>query len=124
MKTQDKARLIDLGRALAQWTTPDILAAMRCAARLHRADEMQCNGDAWQDGSGQWVDCNGKPCRNPYGRALATMQAIVARYPGWVWYHQTDPRGRSVYLISPECGAWITGRGFTVDQGYHSGVAL
>lgn len=119
------ARMIDLGRRLATWSTGDIMAALKCARKLHRADEAQCNGDAWQDDeTGAWRDRHGRPRRNPYGRALATLCDIVARYPGWVWYHQTDPRGCAVYLLSPEVLGEMEAQGVALEAGYTRGVAL
>lgn len=123
MNTRKIEEAMRLARALSGWSIPDTLLARKCAAKIHRADEMQCNGDAYEDDAGRWVDRDGRPCRNPYGRAHETLDSIVKTY-GWTWYHQSDPRGRSVYLLSPEVLREMEGRGVPVDQGYNMGVAL
>jgi len=115
--------MMNLARALPGWSIPDILTARKCAAKLHRADEAQCNGDAHQNDDGQWVDSHGRPCRNPYGRAQKTLDRLAASY-GWTWYHQSDPRGRSVYLLSPELLRDMKARGVDLNAGYSRGVAL
>jgi len=116
--------MMNLARALPGWSIPDILAARKAAGKIHRADEMQCNGDAWQDeDTGAWRDRHGRPCRNPYGRAQKTLDRLAASY-GWKWYHQSDPRGASVYLLSPEVLRDLEARGVALDAGYSRGVAL
>lgn len=123
MNTRKIEEAMNLARALSGWAIPDILTARKCAAKIHRADEMQCNGDAYEDDAGRWVDRNGRPCRNPYGRAHETLDYLVKIY-GWTWHHQSDPRGRSVYLLSPKLRRDLEARGVSVDQGYGWGVAL
>lgn len=123
MSTEHDQRMMNLARALPEWSIPDIILARKCAGKLHRADEMQCNGDAYLDDDERWVDSHGRPCRNPYGRAAKTLDTIAASY-GWTWYHQTDPRGRSVYLLSPEVLRDLEARGVALDAGYSRGVAL
>ena len=123
MNTRKIEEAMRLARALSEWSIPDILAARKCAAKLHRADEMQCNGDVHEDDAGRWTNSDGRPCRNPYGRARETLDFLAKTY-GWTWYHQSDPRGWSVYLLSPEVLREMEGRGVPVDQGYNRGVAL
>lgn len=123
MNTRKIEETMNLARALSGWAIPDILTARKCAAKIHRADEMQCNGDVYEDDAGRWIDRNERPCRNPYGRARETLDSIAKSY-GWTWHHQTDPRGRSVYLLSPELLREMEARGVAVDQGYNRGVAL
>lgn len=52
--------------------------------------------------------------------ALKRLQAIVAHYPDFVAYHQTDPRGCAVYLVRksdiPE--------GASIDSVYSRGIAV
>lgn len=123
MSTEHDQRMMNLARALPAWSIPDILLARKAAGKIHRADEAQRNGDAYQDDAGQWVDSHGRPCRNPYGRAPKTLDNITASY-GWTWHHQTDPRGASVYLLSPEVLRDMEARGVALDAGYSRGVAL
>jgi hypothetical protein len=123
MSTEHDQRMMTLARALPAWSIPDIILARKCAGKIHRADEAQCNGDAYQDDAGRWIDRHGRPCRNPYGRAETTLHKLTASY-GWTWHHQSDPRGRSVYLMSPELLRSMKARGVPVYHGYSQGVAL
>lgn len=123
MNTRKIEEAMRLARALSGWSIPDILAARKCAAKIHRADEMQCNGDAYEDDAGRWVDRNGRPCRNPYGRAHETLDFLTQTY-GWTWYHQSDPRGWSVYLLSPGVMASMKAQNYSVSSAYNMGVAL
>lgn len=123
MNTRKIEEAMRLSRALSGWSIPDILAARKAAAKIHRADEMQCNGDACEDDAGRWFDRNERPCRNPYGRARETLDSIAKSY-GWTWHHQTDPRGQSVYLLSPDLLRDLEARKMPVNQGYSRGVAL
>ena len=112
--------MMKLARILRDWAIPDILDAVKAAGKIHRADELVCNGCAYQTDDGQWVDLGNSPCRSPYGRAMATLDKIVARYPGFSWHHQGDPRGASVYILPP--GSVRDGE--TVEQAYMRGVPL
>jgi hypothetical protein len=124
MNTRKIEEAMRLARALPGWSIPDIILARKCAGKLHRADEAKCNGDAYlDDETGAWRDRHGRPCRNPYGRAAKTLDNITASY-GWTWHHQSDPRGRSVYLMSPELLRSMKARGVPVYHGYSQGVAL
>lgn len=124
MSNEHDQKMMTLARALPAWSIPDIILARKCAGKIHRADEAQCNGDAYlADETGAWRDRHGRPCRNPYGRAAKTLDNITAGY-GWTWYHQSDPRGASVYLLSLEAVLEMAARGVTLDQGYNRGVAL
>lgn len=122
MSTQRDERMMRLSRALPEWSIADILDAKKAAGKIHRADEMICNGCVWEvdDKEGEWSDRNGTPCRSPYGRAMATLDRIVARYPGFSWYHQSDPRGAAVYILAP--GAVRDGE--AVEAVYSRGVVL
>lgn len=123
MSTEHDQRMMNLARALPGWSIPDILLARKCAGKIHRADEMQCNGDAYLDDAGRWIDRHGRPTRNPYGRAAKTLDNITAGY-GWTWYHQRDPRGASVYLLSPEVLRDLEAWRVRPEAGYSRGVAL
>lgn len=121
MRTREE-RMMRLARVLPEWTIDDILAATKAAAKIHRADEMVCNGDVWEsdESPGTWYDRADAPRRSPYGRAMATLDRIVARYPGFSWYHQSDPRGAAVYILRP--GAVRDGE--AVEAVYTRGVPL
>jgi hypothetical protein len=94
----------------------DVLASMRRAARaLHRWSELECGTDA---GYLARDEATGRPFMHPAGRmlpggwyqptpysipdreksAVASLTRLIARFPGWAWYNQTDPRGAPVYL--------------------------
>jgi hypothetical protein len=124
MKTSQIAELIALSRRLPDWSPPDILLARKLALKIHRADEAQCNGTAWEDDAGEWRDARNRPTRNPYGRAIRTLDALVAQHAGWGWHHQRDPRGRAVYLIPPDLAAEMEARGLDVAEYYDKGVGL
>lgn len=103
----------DMERRHFPWLAPcDLVALRRCAMTLHRWAEAEC-GDGRRDVS--WCitrdDATGKPFREVHSRAgvqryavadrekgaLKRLAAICARY-GLHYYHQTDPRGASVYV--------------------------
>jgi len=93
-------------------------ALRRIEMTLHRWAERECNGEIERDGD----DGNGKPYAShaAWGGkhlayripdrergALARLGKIMAQHPGFVAYHQTDPRGCALYIvpadkISPE----------------------
>lgn len=52
--------------------------------------------------------------------ALKRLQAIVARYPGFGYYVQGDPRGCALYIIRPG----DVPEGASVDSCYSNGVAV
>ena len=52
--------------------------------------------------------------------ALKRLQAIVAHYPDFVAYHQTDPRGCAVYLVRKS----DVPEGTSIDSVYNRGIAV
>lgn len=52
--------------------------------------------------------------------ALKRLQAIVAQYPEFVAYHQTDPRGCAVYLVRKS----DVPEGTNIDSVYNRGIAV
>ena len=52
--------------------------------------------------------------------ALKRLQVIVAQYPEFVAYHQTDPRGCAVYVLRKD----DVPVGSSVDSVYNRGVAV
>jgi hypothetical protein len=52
--------------------------------------------------------------------ALRRLASIMARYPGFASYVQTDPRGNSLYILRPDD---LTG-GQPIDQIYSRGIGV
>ena len=52
--------------------------------------------------------------------ALKRLQAIVAQYPEFVAYHQTDPRGCAVFLVRKS----DVPEGTNIDSVYSRGIAV
>jgi hypothetical protein len=52
--------------------------------------------------------------------ALKRLQAIIAQYPEFVAYHQTDPRGCAVYLVRKS----DVPEGTDIDSVYSRGIAV
>lgn len=52
--------------------------------------------------------------------ALRRLDAIMAKYPGLVSYHQTDPRGASLYILrTADCIPFAS-----IDSYYNRGIAV
>ncbi len=68
---------------------------------------------------GQWRE-RIQPRRDTEKAALAKVDAIMANKPGFRAYHQTDPRGCSLYIIRP--GDIEAGE--NVHALYNRGIAL
>jgi hypothetical protein len=93
-------------RFIAQFPqlAPNISTLQRAARALSRWAEAECNGDVERDettgktyrareGERLWA------CRDMESGAIRTLDRIM-KAAGLHWYHQTDPRGLSVY-VSP-----------------------
>jgi len=130
---------------------PDADQLRRIAMTLHRWHEMEC-GDSNDYCSyslvrGRKVDSafeyddNGKPYLEMHRHsesktryepiadrekgALKRLAAIMARYPGFSYYVQGDPRGASLYILTPEHMERIRDiPGATLDAYYSRGVAV
>jgi hypothetical protein len=130
MKTERIVALTRLGIA-----PDDIDALRRIAGTLSRWAEQEC-GDSNDHAS--WAIERDEDTNIPYratyyhdGRtvrtriadretgALKRLAAIMERYPDLVAYHQTDPRGASVYLVPKER---LAGRDITTR--YTDGTAV
>ena len=118
----------------------DATALRRCAMTLHRWHELEC-GDgndycSWNierdEKTGkpfmrrQWVGKSGlwfnklHPIPDREKGALTRICKIMARYPNWAAYVQTDPRGAPLYIYRPEAL-----RGRSIDSCYNSiGIAV
>jgi hypothetical protein len=95
----------------------------RIAMTLSRWDEAECNGDIQRDETtNKPVRCyetkyDGKWTRRSYpipdreSGAIRRLNAICKEY-GLFFYHQTDPRGASLYLSKEE----INGNNYTQNS--------
>jgi hypothetical protein len=118
------ARLVKAG---ITWDDADALR--RIAMTLHRWAERECGDDHGCISRDEdtnipyWKSAWGRPRYRIPDRetgALKRLHAIMARYPGWVAYHQGDPRGAALYLIPPD----RVRPGQEVDRYYSDGIAV
>ena len=105
-------------------------ALRRISMTLQRWGEHECNGEIQRDEATNMPYWHyGRGTQGPFlttkiadkeKGALKRLQAIVAYYPDFVAYHQTDPRGCAVYLVRrsevPE--------GTSIDSVYNRGIAV
>lgn len=141
--TETLQRLVDAGISIV-----DAQVLWRISMTLHRWHELECgNGDdlsSWcivrghkrADGAFDYDD-EGKPYLERHyhrGEAKAHYQpvddrergahkrlaGIMARYPGFQAYVQTDPRGASLYILRPG----DLSDGVPIDQVYNRGIAV
>jgi hypothetical protein len=56
--------------------------------------------------------------------ARKRLDAIMARYPGFQSYVQGDPRGCSLYILTPDLMADIVRAMSSVDSMYNRGIAV
>jgi hypothetical protein len=104
---------------------------VRIERALHRWSEMECenergcierDGDAG-DGAPFWRSADGRHSHRIPDReagALRRLARVMELHPGLVAYHQGDPRGCALYILSkhdiPE--------GTAIDSIYSRGVAI
>ena len=98
------------------FSLPDILALGRHARAMHRWDELLCGtaqGHVERDettgacvfvsATCRYVDPHDPRARKSVpdrgANAWRKAQSIMARYPSMVAYHQTDPRGASLWIV-------------------------
>jgi hypothetical protein len=93
----------------------DAVALRKHAMTLHGWDE-QCCG--MSDASKSWCIVRDDETRAPFREvhphrgesfrepiadrerhAIRAIAKVMAEHPDWVWFHQTDPRGASLYII-------------------------
>ena len=103
MKRDVIETLIDLGIGYR-----DAKALVGISKALHRWDERECGDDL---GCIEWDEKEEKPSwrnaltgslfpiRNGLKSNLARLSQIMGNYPDLVPYHQTDPRGASLYIV-------------------------
>lgn len=82
----------------------DAIALRRLARRLHSWYERECSGTVERDPDGRVWGVNpdtGARWRTQDREtgAVRRVNAIMAKYPDLVAYHQTDPRGAPLYIL-------------------------
>lgn len=78
----------------------DVPELMRISRSLHRCDENACNGFA--DYAGNWDKAASVRNDKRTERLEKKAQAIADKYNA-IAYHQSDPRGASLYIV-PKLG--------------------
>jgi hypothetical protein len=71
----------------------DAMALQKISRRLHRLDERACDGFASDQDSER---------HDARVAAVKRQAEKIAGYYGYIAYHQSDPRGWSLYLVNPE----------------------
>lgn len=112
----------------------DALALRRIAMALHRWHELECGvegGGVERDevtGKVTWYNSyTGKRTAYPDRETpqLKRLAKLMAAYPGYAYYVQGDPRGASLYIITPEQEAKRRERGTDINACYSSyGIAV
>ena len=114
----------------------DAQALRRISMTLSRWGELECgDGNDYCSWSIERDEVTGKPYMVTYPHdgksrrrlvadrekgALKRLQAIVAQYPGFIAYHQTDPRGCAVYLVRKS----DVPEGADIASVYNRGIAV
>ena len=110
-------RMENYGHIISAGITPkDADELQRISRSLHRLDEKSCNG--YQTYGGEWDEAGEKKAEKREERIEAKGKAIAEKY-GFLFYHQSDPRGWSVYLVKPE-----ELNGYSLDSNYSRGLAI
>jgi hypothetical protein len=126
--TKDQAELMArLTRAGFTWDDANALRLI--SMTLHRWAERECGDEHGcisrdeETGKPFWESSWGgkpQPIADREAGALRRLKAIVAKYPGWQYYHQGDCRGASLYMLPPGS---VEPR-LSLDQYYTRGIAV
>ncbi len=101
--------LVEMGRA---GIIPEDARKLQAICRsLHRQDEIACN-----QGQDEGEEA--------YEERLEKKAAEIARQYHLTTYHQTDPRGWSLYLINAKIRREAKKAGYTIDQVYSRGLGV
>lgn len=98
----------------------EVLSLQSISRKLHAADERQCNGYA--DSRGNWDEGSGKRDEARVERLERDAKEIAEAH-GWAAYHQSDPRGWSLYMVRPQ-DLTIDGVSYKIDSVYSRGIAV
>lgn len=83
---------------------------------LHRLDEHSCNG--YQDWHGNWDEIAEKKAEQREIKLESKGTELAKKY-GFLFYHQSDPRGWSVYLVKPD----LLGE-YSINAVYDRGIGV
>ena len=109
----------------------DAIALRRISMQLHRWHEKECgidNGCVERDETTNktfWhnsITGRKYPVRDMETSALKRLGGIMARYPDFKPYVQTDPRGAALYILTPRNLEFIAGD--SLDSRYSIGIAV
>ena len=113
MKDREK----NLGELVKAGFSPDdAMTVQKLARRLHRIDENDCNG--YQDWKGNWDKAAEEKADRESERIEKRLSEMAQKY-GFLFYHQSDPRGWPVYFVKPES----LGE-YTIDAVYDRGPGV
>ena len=100
----------------------------RIEMTLHRWAERECNGEVERDEQTNktysvYQSMSGQDKRYPTADresgALKRLARIMSSHPGFVAYHQTDPRGCALYIVDKS-----SLNGSPIEQVYNRGLAV
>lgn len=127
-------RLADLYNRLhaAGFSYEEAATLRRIEMTLSRWSEHECNGNIQRDGEDgdgkpRWYSVNdmtgtvyrGAIIPDRERGALRRLAAIMGGHPEYLAYHQTDPRGCALYVVSKaDLG------GLPIDSCYNRGIAV
>jgi hypothetical protein len=126
----------------------DASALRRIAMTLHRWHELECGDDnghiafclsrghkvgntfEYDDAGKPYLECHPNSGAKTYYTplpdrergALKRLAEIMTRYPGFIYYVQTDPRGASLYILTPDTMERYVGQ--SIDSIYNHGIAV
>ena len=112
----DKLRLIE--RTLHRWAELECGDGNECGSWMIERDE-ETNKPYFVRYDHQSSKRYQTPTADREAGALKRLQKILANYPELVYYHQSDPRGCSLYLIPKD----RLSAGERLDSVYTRGVA-
>jgi hypothetical protein len=128
MNKQQTLRYINLWNTLHDLglTSSELDTLLRCQKSLHTWAYHECNGAIQRDEETNipsWHNTySGKRIARTADRETGALKraAAIAKAHGLTIYHQTDPRGCSLYIIRPG----DVPEGTTVDCCYSNGIAV
>lgn len=103
----------------------------RISMQLHRWHEKECGIDGGcierdeTTGKALWRNAmSGKayPTRDMETPALKRLSGIMAKYPAFRHYVQTDPRGAALYILTPRNLEFIAGD--SIESRYSIGIPI
>ena len=97
-------------------SSQDAEELQRISRALHRLDEHSCNG--YQTWKGAWDEEAEKRADKREARLEAKGKEISKKYRRQ-FYHQSDPRGWSVYLVTTK-----ELNGYDISANYNRGLAV